>query len=152
MVAGARNGLHKRAHRTCIKCGSHLYYRTTTPLVHQPCPVDDCSGATILIGAREWVEGSDVWSVNPVMSTQVVTMYHVMQSGPSRHARSASGVYPFSVYRSLVKGVAERHCRQSNVGYMGEVSFEVVTVTTEVDDNHYRPNNLRSSNQIAGNK
>ena len=82
----------------------------------------------------------------------LVTMYHVMQSGPSRHARSASGVYPFSVYRSLVKGVAERHCRQSNVGYMGEVSFEVVTVTTKVDDNHYRPNNLRSSNQIAGNK
>jgi hypothetical protein len=67
-------------------------------------------------------------ALSPAMLTK---MYHVMQSGPSQHARSPDGIYPFSVYRSHVRGVADRHCRTRNVAARGEVTFAVVAVAWE---------------------
>ena len=77
-------------------------------------------------------------------------MHHVMQSGPCSHTRSWDGVYPFSVYRSHVKGVAERHARTSRACHMGcAVTFEVVAATATTDVGHCRPDSMWSSNEVS---
>ena len=84
------------------------------------------------------------------MATITRTMYHVMQSVPDEHARPANGVFPFSVYRSHVRGVAERHCRTYNVSRSAAGSpatFRVVAISATHDEAHCRPDRFFSTNE-----
>ena len=86
------------------------------------------------------------------MATITRTMFHVMQSVPDERARPSNGVFPFSVYRSHVRGVAERHCRTFNASRRGmgsAATFEVVAVSATHDEARCRPDGFWSSNEVS---
>ena len=77
-------------------------------------------------------------------------MHHVMKSGPCSHGRSWDGVYPYSVYRSHIRGVAERHARTYRASHIGcGCTFDVVADTATTDVDHCRPDGFWSTNEVS---
>ena len=86
------------------------------------------------------------------MASITRTIFTVTQSVPDQHARPTNGAFPFVVYRSHVRGVAERHCRNFNASRRATGSpatFEVVPVSTTHDEAVCRPDEFWSSDEVS---